>query len=62
MAKISCPKCNTLVDKAGFSAWQIFAAILLFPIGLLALLAGTKRTECHNCGYKWHASRTLYII
>jgi len=62
MAKILCPKCNTSVDKAGFATWQILVAIFLFPIGLLALLAGTKRTECPNCGYKWHASRTLYII
>jgi len=62
MAKVTCPKCGDLVEKAGFATWQILVAIFLFPIGLLALLVGTKRTECSKCGYKWHASRSIYVI
>jgi hypothetical protein len=30
-------------------------AICFFPIGLLALLAGRKPTQCGNCGTLWQA-------
>ena len=48
MAAISCPKCNTLTVQAGYPAWVIIVAICLFPLGLLALLAGRKPTTCGN--------------
>jgi hypothetical protein len=55
MASITCPKCNTLTDRAGFPAWTIIVSICLFPLGLLALLAGRKPTKCGNCGMTWQA-------
>jgi hypothetical protein len=53
MAVISCPKCNTVQASAGFPAWVIIVAICLFPVGLLALLAGRKPTTCVKCGFTW---------
>lgn len=55
MAAISCPKCNTLTERAGFPAWEIIVAICAFPVGLLALLAGRKPTTCRDCGFTWQA-------
>ena len=55
MAAVSCPKCSTLVGRAGFPAWTIIVAICFFPLGLLALLAGRKPTTCGNCGFSWDA-------
>ncbi len=50
MALVTCPKCNTQVQQAGFPVWVIVVCICFFPIGLLALLAGRKPTPCTNCG------------
>jgi hypothetical protein len=50
VAVITCPKCGSLTSQAGFPAWVIF-----FPVGLLALLAGRKPTQCGNCGTVWQA-------
>jgi len=50
---ISCPKCSELTVRAGFPDWAIILAICLFPLGLLALLAGRKPTVCPNCGFAW---------
>jgi phage FluMu protein Com len=49
MAAVPCPKCGEIVIKGGFETWQIVVAICLFPIGLLALLAGRKPTQCPKC-------------
>ncbi len=43
MAAVSCPKCNTLVQKAGYPAWVIIVAICFFPLGLLALRDASLR-------------------
>lgn len=53
MAQVTCPKCNGLANKGGIPIWQIAVAILCFPVGLLALLAGPDASECPECGYKW---------
>ena len=50
MALITCPKCNTTTPRAGFPGWAILLSIVLFPIGLLVLLAGRKPTHCAKCG------------
>jgi hypothetical protein len=55
MAAISCSKCNTMTERAGYPAWVIIVAICLFPVGLLALLAGRKPTTCGHCGFTWNA-------
>jgi hypothetical protein len=55
MAIISCPKCSSPTIRSGYPAWVILVAIFLFPIGLLALLAGRKPTRCHQCGFCWPA-------
>lgn len=51
--KISCPKCEEHVEKAGFPGWVIVVAILFFPLGLLAFLAGKNPTKCPHCGFSW---------
>jgi hypothetical protein len=53
MAQISCPKCSTSTKKGGFKSWQIIVAICLFPLGLLALLAGKEPSICMKCGHTW---------
>lgn len=55
MANLSCPKCGQLTKRAGFKTWQILVAICFFPMGLLALLAGRKPTQCSSCGHTWEA-------
>jgi len=55
LAAVSCPKCNTLNQQAGWPAWVIVVAICFFPIGLLALLSGRKPTVCRQCGFAWNA-------
>ena len=55
MAAISCPKCNTVQVRAGYPVWVIIVCICLFPLGLLALLAGRKPTTCGQCGFTWSA-------
>lgn len=52
---LSCPKCETLTRRGGRPAWQIIVSVLLFPIGLLALLAARNPTVCDKCGYRWLA-------
>jgi hypothetical protein len=49
MAIITCPKCGTNTERAGFHGCIWLVAILLFPFGLLAFLMGRKPTICHNC-------------
>ena len=53
MAAITCPKCGQLANQGGFPAWAIIVAICFFPVGLLALLAGRKPTQCGACGNTW---------
>lgn len=53
MALVSCPKCQQSTKRGGFAAWQIIVAILFFPLGLLALLAGRQPAHCSACGYRW---------
>lgn len=55
MAAVSCPKCTTITSRAGFPVWTIIVSICLFPVGLLALLAGRKPTTCRSCGFTWEA-------
>lgn len=52
---ISCPRCGTLNRSPGFPAWVIIVCICLFPVGLLALLAGRKPVTCAHCGFTWQA-------
>ena len=53
--EISCPKCNALSELGRRPTNQIVCSIMLFPIGLLALIAGRNPTECRACGYRWMA-------
>jgi hypothetical protein len=53
MAQVSCPKCGAQATQGGFPAWEIIVAICFFPVGLLALLAGRKPTECPACQHTW---------
>lgn len=55
MARVSCPKCNSLTHRATFPAWAIIVSIFFFPVGLLALLAGRKPTRCSHCGFTWQS-------
>jgi hypothetical protein len=55
VATVSCPKCGSLASRGGFPVWVIVVAICFFPVGLLALLAGRKPTQCGNCGTVWTA-------
>ena len=52
---LSCPKCSNPAQRAGYPLWVILVAICLFPVGLLALLAGRKPTVCPKCGFAWQA-------
>ena len=55
MAAISCPRCSTINMRSGYPAWVIVVCICFFPIGLLALLADRKPTQCRQCGYIFQA-------
>lgn len=55
MENINCPKCNALVTRGGYKSWQIVVAICFFPLGLIALDADKKLTNCHICGHTWQA-------
>ena len=55
MAAVTCSKCNSVVNRAGYPVWVIVVAICFFPLGLLALLAGRKPTTCGKCGFTWQA-------
>jgi len=52
---VSCPECKRLVERGGFQTWQLVCMIGLFPLGLLASLAGRKPSICHDCGFRWSA-------
>lgn len=52
---LSCPKCESLTRRGKRPAWQILLSILLFPFGLLTLLAGRNPTRCDKCGFHWQA-------
>ena len=41
--------------RGGVPTWEIIVSICFFPIGLLALLAGRKPTECPKCQHIWQA-------
>ena len=48
---ISCPKCNGVAEKVGYSGLQFVCCILLFPIGLICLLDGPV-LKCRECNYR----------
>lgn len=53
-----CPRCKengTEKVKQVFAKWQIYVAILLFPVGLLFLLQGKQSLKCNRCGKRWKA-------
>jgi hypothetical protein len=35
MAAISCSKCGTMTERAGYPTWAIVVSICFFPVGLL---------------------------
>lgn len=45
--------------RRGFHGWQIIVAILLFPIGLLALLAEKRTTQIHIAFYQDDATTQI---
>ena len=51
--QIACPRCGTVTMASGYPVWVIIVAICFFPLGLLALLAGRKPTQCPKCGNLW---------
>ena len=53
MKVLSCPKCQTPAVRGTFGFLPFLIAVLLFPIGLLALLAGRNPTTCPSCGFSW---------
>lgn len=55
MSELSCPRCRRLTERGGYRSWQILVAVLLFPIGLLALLGEREPTECSKCRHTWIA-------
>jgi hypothetical protein len=55
MAQVSCPECHTMTQQGGFPTWTIVVSICLFPVGLLALLAGREPTVCPKCKFTWQA-------
>ena len=50
---LSCPKCGELTPRGGRPLFQIVCSVLLFPFGLLTLLAGRDPTVCKACGFRW---------
>ena len=50
---LNCPECDAPATQGHFSAWQFVVVICLFPLGLLALLAGRQPTRCPNCNHTW---------
>lgn len=55
MTVVTCPRCNAAAVRGGFPVWTIVVSIVLFPFGLLALLAGRKPSVCSQCGFVWQA-------
>jgi len=53
MAISNCPKCEKPTKKGGYPIWVIIVAVLVFPIGLLALLTSKEPTVCTSCGHTW---------
>ena len=47
---VTCPKCTNNVQRGSYPIWVIIVAIIFFPIGLLALLAGRQASVCAACG------------
>lgn len=43
-----CPKCKGTMEKK-YTLFHVLIAILLFPLGLVALLVPFYK--CRNCGY-----------
>jgi hypothetical protein len=58
MAITPCPKCSTLTKEGGFRGWQILLSILIFPIGLVFLLAGKQPSTCLGCGTTGNIDKT----
>ncbi|WP_183361326.1 DUF2367 domain-containing protein [Geomonas limicola] len=54
MAMVSCPKCSHQTKQSFYPTWVLVAALVLFPVGLLAFFAGRKPTSCENCGHTWN--------
>ncbi len=44
MAAISCSKCNTMTERAGYPTWAIVVSICFFPGGI-AFLAGRTQAD-----------------
>lgn len=55
MPYVSCLKCGIPAERGSYSFWVVLCSILLFPFGMLAMLAGRKLTSCPKCGFTWHA-------
>ena len=53
-SRVSCHKCSNLAYRGKFATWQIVLSVVLFPLGLLSLLAGRGTNECPHCGYIWN--------
>ena len=52
--KLSCPVCHRHTVKSGRGCLVWAVVVLIFPIGLLALLA-SARHRCTTCGHGWKA-------
>ena len=50
---VTCPKCGTKTKKGGIKPIRIVFCILLFPIGLLALIGAREPSTCLSCGTSW---------
>lgn len=55
MPMLSCPKCEMVVLRGGYTVWQWLVAILFFPFGLLVLALGREPTRCPYCKFIWQA-------
>ena len=53
MGMVVCPQCHLPTKNAGYPLWVIIVAVCLFPVGMLACLAGRKPTTCKHCGLQW---------
>lgn len=51
--RVTCPRCGAQAKRGDWPLSSIVVAIILFPIGLLALLSGRNPTICGNCGNNW---------
>ena len=55
MPELTCPRCGDWAPRGGYPWWAVVLAILFFPFGFLAFLAGRDPTTCPKCGYTWQA-------